>query len=295
MINSMTGFGRSETSSELFNLNCEVSSLNRKQLEIQINAPRELQFLEPSIRALIAKKISRGRILVVLQIKQHERSSSFEAQNLLLGKYRQLIALAKEQLAVPLEVSLGDLLQIPEVQQALGSGNLSQQQLAEQQQPVEACIERALDCMLAMRASEGAHLQQELQSYLQQLEAFSDKVATLAPQVLVHHRQQLLLRLGELELNLGSHDERIVRELAIFADRCDISEELVRLQSHYRKFEEMLQATQAQGRSLDFLCQELMREWNTIASKANDSGIAHQVVAAKTVIEKLREQVQNIE
>lgn len=295
MINSMTGFGRSEGSTTLLGINCEVSSLNRKQLEIQINAPRELNFLEAALRALITQKVSRGRVLVVLQIKQHEQAKCFDANYQLPQKYLQLVQLAAQQLQSPINISLGDLLQVPEIQQALGAGALSQEQLAEVQQPIEQCVEKALNGMLAMRASEGAHLQQQLQCYLGELQQLAAEVSTLAPNVPLHHRQQLMQRLAELQPEFSLNDERIVRELAIFADRCDISEELVRLQSHYQKFAELLNSTSAQGRSLDFLCQELMREWNTIASKANDSGIAHKVVAAKTLIEKLREQVQNIE
>jgi uncharacterized protein (TIGR00255 family) len=156
-------------------------------------------------------------------------------------------------------------------------------------------LEQAITNLNAMRAAEGKHLQDDFLARLGQLMAFTQTIAGHAPSRPARQRELLLKRLSDLGLPLEMDDERLVREIALFADRCDISEETTRLHSHFAKFHEYLHSTEPSGRSLDFLCQELFREFNTIGSKANDALIAQTVVEAKTELEKLREQIQNIE
>ncbi|HEY8961378.1 MAG TPA: DUF1732 domain-containing protein [Luteolibacter sp.] len=152
-----------------------------------------------------------------------------------------------------------------------------------------------MEQLLAMRLSEGEHLKEDLLARLAVLEAFAATISTYAPGRPARQREILLKRLREAGLDLDPNDERVLKELAVFAERCDISEELTRLSSHFRKFRDYLDAAEPPGRALDFLCQELFREFNTIGSKANDAGIAQAVVEAKTELEKVREQVQNVE
>ena len=146
-----------------------------------------------------------------------------------------------------------------------------------------------------MRKSEGDHLKEDFLTRLGTLTAFAGKIAADAPARPIRQRELLTKRLREANLDLDPGDERVVKELAIFADRCDVSEELTRLDSHFSKFREYVNATEPSGRALDFLCQELFREFNTIGSKANDAGIAQTIVEAKAELEKIREQVQNVE
>jgi uncharacterized protein (TIGR00255 family) len=149
--------------------------------------------------------------------------------------------------------------------------------------------------MNEMRGAEGNHLKRDFIQRLQTLADLTGSISQQAPYRPQRQRELLQKRLSEIGIHLEEHDERLAKELALFADRCDISEELTRLDSHFAKFHEYLNSTEATGRQLDFLCQELFREFNTIGSKANDAQIAQTVVEAKTEIEKIREQVQNIE
>ena len=146
-----------------------------------------------------------------------------------------------------------------------------------------------------MRAAEGARLRADLATRLATIEEHADSIAGRAPRVLAHHRDQLRQRLDDAGLPLPLDDERLLKEIALTADRCDISEETDRLRSHFTEFRRIMDSGQPAGRPLDFLCQEINRELNTIGSKANDAGLAHLVVAAKTELEKIREQAQNIE
>ena len=162
-------------------------------------------------------------------------------------------------------------------------------------QVIEPALEEALRGLVAMRRSEGAHLMVDFIERLEKLSGFAKAIANEAPQRLPRQRELLHKRLRDAGIEVDLNDERLIKELALFADRCDVSEELTRLDSHFAKFREYLEADDAPGRALDFLCQELFREFNTIGSKANDAGIAQTIVEAKTELEKIREQVQNVE
>ena len=156
-------------------------------------------------------------------------------------------------------------------------------------------LKAALKDFTAMRAAEGANLKADVLGKLDTLEQFRLSIAEHAPSVPVRLREAMLKRLAEADLSVSADDERIIREVALFADKCDISEEITRLSSHFDQFRTLCGSSAPAGRPLDFLCQEIFREFNTIGSKANDSTLAHLVVAAKTELEKIREQVQNIE
>ena len=175
---------------------------------------------------------------------------------------------------------------------ATGDGEIDAQEAWKTIQPA---LNDALASLAAMRETEGAHLKADFLARLETLASFAGKIAAEAPARLVRQRELLAKRLRDAGLDLDPADERVAKELALFADRCDVSEELTRLDSHFSKFREYLDAAEPPGRALDFLCQELFREFNTIGSKANDAGIAQTIVEAKTELEKIREQVQNVE
>ncbi len=161
--------------------------------------------------------------------------------------------------------------------------------------PVAEAVRAALAAFHKMRGAEGTHLAADLRRRLDEMEALVKNISGRAPQVVAHHCEALRARVSEAGLDLAPDDERLFKEIALFADRCDVSEELTRLGSHFAQFRAILGSDEAGGRTLEFLTQELNREINTVGSKANDVGIAHHVVALKSALEKIREQIQNFE
>lgn len=288
----MTGFGRCEMSDHNISLGVELTGINRKQTEIVINLPRNWSALETEIRQKIGESISRGRVNVLIA-PVHSESSAPEVklnEELALA-YMRAFDRIKEMRGGQVSESLTDYLRIPELMV-----NPQDVLKDEEVKPLLfSTLEKALEMFLAMREAEGEHLKQDLLARIGQLRSYVNEMGEYAPEVVSRYREMLMKRLEEAGLPLDLQDERLVKEIAIFAERCDISEEFTRLESHFVQFESKCALDEAVGRPLDFLCQEMNREFNTIGSKANDARLAHLVVASKTELEKIREQVQNIE
>ena len=288
----MTGFGRGSAATEAWHATVEITSVNRKQAEVVMQAPRELAELDARIRKSVLALLSRGRIQVSINIERSQGSAAdFSIDpKLALAFSTAFTALGKitGQCVTP---TASDFLRQPGII-AIGSGEIDAEAawLA-----IEPALDTALVHITAMRASEGSHLKTDFLTRLDTLISFSRKIAAEAPGRPIRQRELLAKRLRDAGLDLDPADERVAKEIAIFADRCDISEEITRLDSHFSRFREYLDAVEPPGRALDFLCQELFREFNTIGSKANDASIAQTIVEAKTELEKIREQVQNIE
>ena len=288
----MTGFGRGSAATEAWHATVEITSVNRKQAEVVVQAPRELAELDARIRKSVLALLSRGRIQVSINIERSQGSAAnFSIDpKLALAFSTAFTALGKitGQCVTP---TASDFLRLPGII-AIGSGEIDAEAawLA-----IEPALDTALVHITAMRASEGSHLKTDFLTRLETLISFSRKIAAEAPGRPIRQRELLAKRLRDAGLDLDPADERVAKEIAIFADRCDISEEITRLDSHFSRFREYLDAVEPPGRALDFLCQELFREFNTIGSKANDASIAQTIVEAKTELEKIREQVQNIE
>lgn len=291
-MHSMTGFGRGSAATEAWHATVEITSVNRKQAEVVVQAPRELAELDARIRKSVLALLSRGRIQVSINIERSQGSAAdFSIDpKLALAFSTAFTALGKitGQCVTP---TASDFLRQPGII-AIGSGEIDAEAawLA-----IEPALDTALVHITAMRASEGSHLKTDFLTRLDTLISFSRKIAAEAPGRPIRQRELLAKRLRDAGLDLDPADERVAKEIAIFADRCDISEEITRLDSHFSRFREYLDAVEPPGRALDFLCQELFREFNTIGSKANDASIAQTIVEAKTELEKIREQVQNIE
>ena len=291
-MHSMTGFGRGSAATEAWHATVEITSVNRKQAEVVVQAPRELAELDARIRKSVLALLSRGRIQVSINIERSQGSAAnFSIDpKLALAFSTAFTALGKitGQCVTP---TASDFLRLPGII-AIGSGEIDAEAawLA-----IEPALDTALVHITAMRASEGSHLKTDFLGRLDTLISFSRKIAAEAPGRPIRQRELLAKRLRDAGLDLDPADERVAKEIAIFADRCDISEEITRLDSHFSRFREYLDAVEPPGRALDFLCQELFREFNTIGSKANDASIAQTIVEAKTELEKIREQVQNIE
>lgn len=290
-MHSMTGFGRGTHASENVVVRVEASSVNRKQGEVVFFMPRDLAELEPRLRKHVLGRIARGRINV--NVKLEHPSGSDGGVKIDLGKARALeeaFRQLSEGLERPLQPDSTDYLRAPDV--FVFEEDYQVDQLW---QALELALNEALEGLLAMRADEGTDLKSELVRILGELDTFTTAIEEHAPSVITTHRDNLFRRLRDAELELDLGDERVLKEIALFADRCDITEELTRLRSHFRKFDSYFENSGPVGRSMDFLCQEINREFNTIGSKANDATLAQIVVNAKTELEKIREQVQNIE
>lgn len=287
----MTGFGRSESITSHFRAEIEVASVNRKQAEVSVSLPRGLSELEAEIRKNVLSRISRGRVNVSVKLTNLDQSASsiqideFKALSLKVA-FEEL----SEKLGQELTLSAQDFLRMPE-QFLIDKGYESKHvRLA-----VLPALESALDALIQMRQLEGNDLKIDFENRVTKLKELSSKIETIAPTVPMRQRGLLLKRLKDAALDLDPSDERVLKEIALFCDRCDISEEVTRLHSHFQKFNTLLASSEPVGRPLDFLCQELNREFNTIGSKANNSEIAHYIVTAKTELEKIREQIQNVE
>lgn len=288
----MTGFGRAEHAGEGLLARVEIATVNRKQADIHFNLPRELAALEAEFRKTILASVSRGRVNVAIQLERSDSSSS--GFSLDRGHARALedcFRELSELLGRSILPEAGDFLRAPDVISSHHSGWDPDEARA----AILPALKKALAQLLAMREAEGADLKADLIPRLAVLEQLAARTAEASPKVVTRQRELLQARLREAEIALDLDDDRLLKEMALFADRCDISEETTRLASHLKRFREYLDSSAAVGRPLDFLCQELNREFNTIGSKGNDAAIGQLVVKAKTELEKIREQVQNIE
>src|SRR5687768_8021433 len=291
---SMTGYGRGEHTQEGYKISAEVSSVNRRQAEINVYLPRELEPLDARVRGEINKQIARGRVTARITLHAGESALISQAQvNSALAKAyaRELRKLAAE-LKISNELTLDTLVRAPGVFQ-------TDTALADADHfwpAIEAAVNKALDACVKMRVREGAHLLKDLKARIATMRKAVTKVQKEAPAMLDRYREQLRERIRTAGLPLPpDEDERLQKEIIYFADRSDISEELTRLESHFKQFDECCRSEEPVGRTLDFLAQEMNREVNTIGAKASDSTIAREVVMLKTELEKFREQVQNVE
>ena len=292
-LRSMTGYGRGEAAGQGLLVDVELSSVNRKQLEVKVALPRSLTVLESRLVETVQEALSRGHVTgaVAVQVSRAARERSLRIDHPLAGAYirRLRSAAAAYGLADDLKASI--LLALPEVIQWAA---ISED--ADRVWPlIRRALERALKDLTALRETEGAVLAADLRSRLARLAKLLQRIRTFAPRITEKHRRQLLARLSATGLSFAAQDPQILREVALFADRCDISEEITRLESHLRQAGSLLRSRESVGRTLDFLAQEMFREINTIGSKANDVRITRVVIHFKTELERVREQVQNVE
>lgn len=286
---SMTGFGRGECVSRGTRYSVEIGTVNRRNAEIVFNLPRELAPLENPLREIVAPAVARGRATVTASVSSGARDRPLLDPALFRRLHRELAAVQRS-LKIPGAPSLADLTRL-----YAGTAREAGSSHAPDAAALARAARSALRSLEAMRSKEGAHLARELRRLLDRFAAEIAAIRKLAPSVTAKHRAAMRDRLAALDPAFAAEDERLARELALFADRSDITEELSRLDSHLAQFRSGLSAREANGRSLDFLAQEMFRECNTIGSKANSAAVTRRVVAAKTELERLREQVQNVE
>ncbi len=291
---SMTGYGWGECSQNGFKITVELSSVNRKQSEISINLPRELEVLEAQIRDEINRSIARGRLTarVTLHAAEGMEAARVQVNSALAKAYaRELRKLAKD-LKLKDNLSLDHLVRAPgvmEMNSEVGDAEAFWP-------PVNKALLQGMAMLVKMRRREGANLKKDLNDRIGTMRKAVTRIRKEAPLVQKRYREQLIDRIKSAGLeDMRLDEERLLKEVVFFADRSDISEELTRLQSHFQQFDDCLKSGDPVGRTLDFLAQEMNREINTIGSKANDSLISREVVVLKTELEKFREQAQNVE
>jgi uncharacterized protein (TIGR00255 family) len=288
----MTGYGRGQSSQNGSKFSVELNSVNRKQSDVVVTLPRELAELEPRVRDVINAEVSRGRLNVVIAARYMASAGQAVAldTNLARTYYRAMVELQKE-LNASGEINIETVLRAP------GVLRVPEEQIsADDAWPhIESALKEALADLVKMREREGKHLAKDLIHRLKTVRGCVRKIRLLQPGVLKRHRQSLHERIQKAGLDLPIDDERLVKEVIFFADKSDVSEELTRLESHFAQFAHHLRKNEPVGRTLEFMCQELGREFNTLGAKANDVEISQLVVTCKAEMEKIREQIQNIE
>ena len=287
----MTGYGRGSVSSDGMDMVVEITSVNRRNLETHVSMPKEWQSLERMISGEVGAVVKRGRVQVSVQSRESGSDSGFAwdregAASLL----KSLTEFARdEEIAFEPDAALLSNL-------ALLSRKNSNLWEAEAVMPlVQTALGEALQELLSMRLREGASLLADLAERHKELQKFLDDIQEKSGGEVSRYRENLFKRLRQAGLELDLDDERVLKEIALFADRCDISEELVRLGSHLQQFGETLPQEGSVGRKLEFLLQEILRECNTIGSKSIAVEISKNVLDAKNEIERIREQLQNVQ
>ncbi|MAQ90308.1 MAG: YicC family protein [Rhodopirellula sp.] len=289
MLLSMTGQGVATVSDENATLTIEIRAVNNRHLKINLRAPDSLIAHESSIEKQIRSSVGRGTINVNIKVMKHSRQDDFTIDTELLQAYQaQLRSLSQTS------PSLDSLLGLPGV---VINNVTSESSVANVVSLSNDALQLALGQFNAMRETEGIAIEAVFNQQLDSLKMIVEQIKDRAPVVVTNYQERLTDKINKL---LETHDvtlneSDLAREIGLYADRCDITEEVVRLNSHLGQFRNVMQSATSQGRKLDFITQELFREVNTIGSKANDTLIANSVVEAKTIIERIREQVQNIE
>ncbi len=291
MIHSMTGYGDAECHHDGLSFALELRSVNNRYFKALIKLPEFLQSLESDIEKLLRARLTRGSITYHLKVKSRDSLGAAEINTAVLRGYLdQLQALVQDGTIE--RPNVGALLDLPGVCVQRECDEHTREELWA---AIKTQTLQAIDKLMAMRRDEGQALANDLLNHARQIRELADATAGRAPQVVDDYRNRLQTRVNQLlnQSGLSVNDSDLLREVAIFAERCDISEELIRLRSHLDQFEELCRGGDA-GRKLDFLTQEMLREANTVGSKANDTAIARNVVEIKGLIDRLKEQVQNV-
>lgn len=292
-LKSMTGCGRGSLFADGIKIEVEISSVNRKQLDVSINLPRALSVLESRVYQEVHSALTRGRVSVEVLLHRSTRNlvQSIRIDEALAEAYVKTLRKTAKKLNLRDDLGGSLLLTLPDV--------LKYEHLEEETETlwplIQKALQRALKNLMEMRVREGKELQRDLQARIGQLSQSLDYITARAPEVAKKYRETLLERLEKAGVASQADDEKVLRELAFFADRSDFTEEVTRLKSHFKQAAVLMKGNGTSGRSLDFLVQEMLREINTLGSKANDAEVSKQVVFFKTELERIREQVQNIE
>jgi uncharacterized protein (TIGR00255 family) len=292
MLKSMTGFGagRARVGDEEFSV--ELRSLNHKFCEVKARLPRELAALESVVAKQVKDRLARGSVEVFIKRQTATAAGTVPVVDVALAReYARAFREVAEALGVHAEVSWSQVANQPGVMKLEERG----MDVESATQAAQTALNQALTALEQMRGVEGEAIHADLQARLGLIEKWSREVAELAPRSVDEYRQRLAERVAELARGISVDEQRLAQEVAVFAERTDIAEEMTRLASHLEQFRQMMAGSEPAGRRMDFLVQEMHREVNTTGSKSQHAEISARVVAMKAEVERIREQVQNVE
>lgn len=290
-MNSMTGFGKCEVSAENRKIRMDIKTVNHRFLDISIRAPYFLGEFEADIRQCVKDRLGRGRVEITVQYASHAQEGGTLVNFSLVSSYLTAVKQICEVFPVHNDIGVSQLMALPDVV-AMQPG---EDDAAVIRGLIIEAARGALDELQTARAAEGEGLARDMLARLDLLSEAAALIDAREEAVVENYRARLHARIAELTGSLPVNTERLEQEVAVFADRCNVTEEVVRIKSHIGQFRSVATEDGPVGKKLDFICQELNREFNTIGSKAQDADITSQVIAAKAEVEKIREQVQNIE
>ena len=292
MIKSMTGYGGAKGEVEAIAVTAELKSVNNRYLDVSVRLPKSCLFAEEAVRSAVANVISRGKVDVFVTVDASKAEEAvIQVNENLAAAYLKAVRDTAEKFGLDGEISALSLVRFPEVLSAdktdAGRDAVSN--------AIVTVLAQALEEFDAMRTREGEKLREDIEGKLCTLEAMVAKIEERSPQTVAEYREKLLGRMQEVLSDAAVDESRILQEAAIYADKVAVDEEMVRLKSHIAQFRLLLAAGSPAGRKLDFLVQEMNREANTTGSKCADSEIARTVIDMKAELEKIREQIQNME
>jgi len=292
-MNSMTGFGRGTASGDGFEISADIKTVNNRFLDVALKLGGDLQSLESPLKRLISGRLSRGRVDVNIQYDRTQEIS-YELNRPIISGYLNALRELKSEFDVGGDPDINVIARLPNIFSVK-----KEEASGEFMEAIETAVRHALDDLETMRASEGAMLKAELLDRLSNIEERTDSIETESVNISEEYRQRLMKRIGELlsktESQIEIDQSRLAQEVAYLADRADISEEIARLRTHIEHFRSIINEDKEVGKRLDFLTQELNREANTITSKTNNMFVKEHALQVKSEIEKIREQVQNVE
>lgn len=292
MIKSMTGFGRCEISEAERKFTVELKGVNHRYLDVNIRMPKKLNFFEASIRNLLKKYAQRGKVDIFITYEDFsENQVSLKYNETLAEEYLKYFKQMEEKFSLENDIRVSTLSRYPEVL------TMEEQMIDEEElwNVLKKALEGAFSQFVSTRITEGEALKKDLLAKLDEMLLLVDKVEERSPEIVAEYREKLEMKVNELLADTQIEESRIASEVVIFADKICTDEETVRLRSHIEHMKNTLEETEGIGRKLDFIAQEMNREANTILSKANDLEVSNYAIDLKTGIEKVREQIQNIE
>ncbi|MDE5741982.1 MAG: YicC family protein [Oscillospiraceae bacterium] len=292
MIRSMTGYGRSQKTLDGREILVEIKSVNHRYFEFSARVPRAYGYLEEKLKSFLQGKVSRGKVEMVVTIYNIEGKDALIEVNSSIAKgYVDALRKANETLELKDDITLSNLIRLPDIFNVIK--NTEDEEVI--WNDVKIAAEEALNSFVAMREAEGVKMREDVEQRLNYIEKLVEKVEERSPMVTEAYRERLYNKLSEILNDKKIDEQRILTEAAVFSEKTAVDEETVRLKSHINQFRSLLEINEPVGRKLDFLIQEFNRESNTIGSKAQDVEITKIVVELKSEIEKIREQIQNIE
>lgn len=292
MIESMTGFGRADVHKEGFSVDAEIRTVNNRYCDVFIKMPTELQQFENEIRLLLQNRFERGKINLTIKLeKTEENGSSLRVNKVLAKAYTEMLTNLGGELGLSQKPTLDHLIQFSDI---FKSDALSEEQEKAVKEVLMEAVHLAIEKTIEMRKNEGEELAKDSLKRIESIRGLIEEIKVLASERIVESRTRMQDRIQSVLTEDQYDNDRLELEIALLADKLDITEELVRLEAHLKFFTESVKNNVSAGRKLNFLMQEMLREVNTIGSKAYHSGISHKVVDIKETIEIIREQIQNV-